>query len=364
MQLGLLWRYHGPHYVNDSGRYLAYGRRIAEEWHFEHDHQLRYLGYPLFISFWLKVKAGRWGIVLGQMALSALATGGFYTAVKRLAQGSWLTAIAATAALVLWRDIQQFNAYLLTESLFTSGILLSFRALVQARTKLGWALLSGLLLLTALMRPNGFIVPVAAGLAGLVALRQLPNLRPFRLALVVLVAALPLMWFILNKLLLTFTLIETYQRGEIIYGYSAWVVRPTEPLMLPPSLPVMSPMLRLGYFIIHNPGFFARLALLKLAALFFSYGKSYYSLGHLVAFGVFIYPSYWLAWRGFKQVQVWLPGRVFLASVVLLQGLVVLMTVEDWDVRFLAPVLPCVFALAALGAQPWLEKLQKCWKLG
>ena len=43
-----------------------------------------------------------------------------------------------------------------------------------------------------------------------------------------------------------------------------------------------------------------------------------------------------------------LPARAFLVAVVLTQGAVVMMTVEDWDVRFLLPVLPCVFALAGL----------------
>jgi len=358
MQLWLLRMHHGPCYVNDSGRYLAYGRRIAEEWFFEHDHQLRYLGYPLFISFWLKVKAGRWGIVLGQMAVSALAAGGFYDAVRRLARGSTLPALAATAALVLWRDTQQFNVYILTESLFTSGTILSFWALVRARTWQGWLLLGVIVSLTAMVRPNGFIVPVAAGLAGLTALYHLPNPRPFRLAMVLVVCSLPLMWFVLNKLLLTFTLIETYQRGEVIYGYSAWVVQPTAPLNLPPPLPLMSPVMRLGYFIVHNPVFFTKLAFLKLG-LFFSYAKTYYSVGHFAAIVAFIYPCYYLAWRGTRRAAVWLPARVFLATVVLFQGFIVMMTVEDWDVRFLTPVLPCVFALAALDAQPWLEKVQQ-----
>jgi hypothetical protein len=50
--------------------------------------------------------------------------------------------------------------------------------------------------------------------------------------------------------------------------------------------------------------------------------------------------------------------RVFLVLVVALQCFIVMMTVEDWDVRFLAPVLPCIFALAALGFAPYLRAWQ------
>jgi len=52
--------------------------------------------------------------------------------------------------------------------------------------------------------------------------------------------------------------------------------------------------------------------------------------------------------RGAGRARVWLPARAFLAGVPLLQAAVVMLTVDDYDVRFLAPVLPFVFALAAL----------------
>ncbi len=76
---------------------------------------------------------------------------------------------------------------------------------------------------------------------------------------------------------------------------------------------------RVYYFAVHNPGFLLQLMLRKLFA-FFS-----------------------------RREGVWLPARAFLVAVPLLQAAVVMLTVEDWDVRFLAPVLPFIFVLAALG---------------
>lgn len=356
VQVSLLWQHHGPRYVNDSGRYLAYGTRIARQWYFEHDHNLRYVGYPLFISLWLKLGAGWWGIVLGQMAVSGLAARAFYRTLRRLTPhaSDWRPAALATAALIGWRDAQQFNVYILTESLFSSLTILSFWALVRARRGPAgrWVVFGVLVLLAGIVRPNGFVVAGAAGLAGLARLWQIPSRRAFRRALLAGVLLAPLWWWVLNKLLLTFTLVETYLRGEIIYGYTPWVVEPTEPLVLPPS--GLSPVLRLSYFILANPVYFAKLATLK-GLLFFSYVKSYYSWSHIVLIVAFIYPCYWLALRGLRAGAAWLPARVFLGGVVAVQGLVVMLTVEDWDVRFLLPVLPCVFALAGGAVAHWLH---------
>ncbi|GAB3300575.1 hypothetical protein [Hymenobacter tenuis] len=360
MQVSLLWQHHGPRYVNDSGRYLAYGTRIAQEWYFEHDHNLRYVGYPLFVSFWLKLGTGYWGIVLGQMGISAVAARAFYQIIRRLtpAADDWRPAALATAALVGWRDAQQFNVYILTESLFTSLSILSFWALVRARRGPGsrWLAVGLLVVLAGIVRPNGFVVPAAAVVAVLAGLRQLPGRKAYHQALLALVLLTPVWWIILNKLLLTFTLVETYLRGEIIYGYTPWVVEPTEPMLFPPD--GLPPVFRLGYFILANPVYFAKLAALK-GGLFFSYVKFYYSWTHSILIVLFIYPCYWLALRGLRTSAVWLPARVFLASMILLQGLVVMMTVEDWDVRFLLPLLPCVFALAGLGVGQWLTQRQR-----
>lgn len=360
MQASLLWQHHGPRYVHDSGRYWYYATRIAEEWVFEPGHGLRYVGYPLFVSAWIKLGFGRWGVVLGQLVVAGVAVVALYDAIRRLSNGNKLPAAAAAAALILWRDSQQFNIYVLTESLFTSFTTLAFWALVQAYRGSWprWVLFVVVLLLAGIVRPNGFVVAAAGLVAGVVALRLQANQRPYYFALGLLLLSLPVAWVVLNKLLYTFTLIETYLRGEVIYGYSAWVVEFTEPPILP--APQWTPVVRLAYFAFHNPVYFAKLALLKVGLLY-SQIKSYYSVLHVVAMLLFIYPCYWLAWRGLRTPSIWLPARVFPAAVMVLQSLVVMMTVEDWDVRFLVPVLPCVFALAALGISPLLVRLQKRW---
>ena len=344
----LFWRkFGGPHFVNDSARYLEYARGIAERGYFEPGHNLRYVLYPLFQSLWLRLGLGWPGIVAGQMAVSALATRAMYRGTRRLARGGRGAAALATLAFIAWPDIQQFNVFLLTESLFISLVVLSFGAFTRVRRgrPRDWVLLLLVLALAALARPNGFLVGLAAALAGLNALRRRPDRRAWRAALLGLVLLAPLLWVALNHQLATFYLMDTYQRGELIFRYQLWAVHQAAPLAMPP--PGTGPAARVLYFAAQNPIYLGRLMLGKLF-VFVSYLKPHYSLAHRVLGVLVLWPAYWLAALGARRRGVWRPARVFLASVFLLQTAIIMLTVDDWDVRFLAPVLPVVFVLATL----------------
>lgn len=83
--------------------------------------------------------------------------------------------------------------------------------------------------------------------------------------------------------------------------------------------------------------------------------KPHYSLVHRLAYVLVLWPLYWLAARATRLGSVWKLGRVYLLGVPLLQAGIVMLTVDDWDVRFQAPVLPFVFVLAAL----WLARKER-----
>ncbi|MFD2719149.1 hypothetical protein ACFST9_10505 [Hymenobacter monticola] len=347
VQLVYLRKFHGPHFANDSGRYLAYATNIAERFYFEPGHNLRYVLYPLFQSLWLRLGLGWWGIVAGQMAVSALATRAIYRGTRRLAGGLGGAAALTTFLFIAWPDIQPFNVFLLTESLFISLVALSFGAFTRLRMgrPRHWLVFLVLLLLTALARPNGFLVALAAGLAGLDSLRRAPNRRPWRAALLSLLLLSPLLWAALNHQLATYFLMDTYQRGELIFRSQLWAVHQAAPLQMPP--PGTGPALRVLYFAVHNPVYLGRLMLGKLF-VFVSYLKPHYSLAHRLLGVLVLWPGYWLAARATRRADIWRPARLFLAAIFLLQTAIIMLTVDDWDVRFLAPVLPVVFVLAAL----------------
>ncbi|WP_216679387.1 hypothetical protein [Hymenobacter siberiensis] len=371
VQVAFLLRYHGPHYANDSARYLEYAANLAEHGYykiepgtapttianngignFQYEHNQRYILYPWFQSVWLRLHAGWWGIVLGQLAVSGVAARALYQALRQLLAGRRGAAALATGLFILWPDVQQFNSYLLTESLFISLSVLSFWAFVQVRNGgwQAWVTLIILLLLTALVRPNGFVVTGAAVLAGLASLYS-QRRRLFWLVVAGAVLATPLAVWWLNYQLVSFFIVETYLRGELMFATPVWAIHPSTPLVLPPA--GLGQMSRVLHFAAHNPGFLARLMAGKLL-VFFSSVKPYYSLAHRLISVLVLWPLYYLAFRGARQARVWLPARAFLVGVPLLQAGVVMLTVDDYDVRFLAPVLPFIFVLAAL-------ELQRLW---
>lgn len=368
VQVGFLLKFHGPHVANDSQRYLSYAANVAAHGHyqfahqppahelspelpnpdtFEYEHMQRYIVYAWFASFWLRLGAGLWGIVLGQIALSGLAAVALYDGVRRLAHGHQVAGALAALFFILWPDIQQFNCYVLTESLFISLSVLALAAFVRVQHGgwRAWATLVVVLLLVACTRPNGFVLTGAALLAGLEYLRQRPGRRLFWVVVGGLVLAVPPALVVLNYQLKSFFIIETYQRGELMFGTSAWAVHSATPLAMPP--PGTGQVLRILYFAAHNPWFLLKLMAGKLF-VFVSGLKPHYSLAHRLAYVLVLWPLYWLAARGTRLAGVWKLARVFLVCVPLLQGLIVMFTVDDWDVRFQAPVLPFVFALAAL----------------
>ncbi len=356
VQAAFLLRYHGPHLANDSAPFLEYARNIAERSYFEPGHYRRYILYPLFESLFLWLGLGYWGIVAGQLVVAGLAAWALYGATCQLTPGGGRRAAAvATALFIIWPETQQFNAYLLTESLFLNLSVLALAAFVQVRRGYvrDYLLLAGLLLLSALARPNGFVVGAAAGLADVLTLAHRPGRRLFWLVVAGLVIVSPLLWRLLNYQLATYTLIKTYQRGDLMFLVKDWAVHSARPLDLPP--PGLSPVGRLAYFYWHNPVVGLRLLLGKLF-VFASGLKPHYSLLHKAMAVTLLWPCYWLAGRGALRREVWRPARLFLILVPVLQAGIVMLTVDDYDVRFLAPVLPFLFVLAALAVDKWLSE--------
>jgi hypothetical protein len=348
VQAALLLRYHGPHFANDSAPYLEYAQNIAERGYFEPGHYRRYLLYPLFESLFLWLGLGHWGIIGGQLMVAALAARALYRATRQLTPGGGRRAAAlATVLFILWPETQQFNAYLLTESLFLNLSVLALAAFVQARRGQvrTYGMLVLLLVLCALVRPNGFVISMAAALAGLLSLAQRSGARLFWLVLLGGVGLSPLLWRLLNYQLATYTLIETYQRGDLMFLVKDWAVHSARPLDLPP--PSYSPVGRLAYFYWHNLGVGLRLVLGKLF-VFASGLKPHYSALHKAVAVALLWPCYWLAARAVRWPSVWRPARLFLGLVPVLQAAIVMLTVDDYDVRFLAPVLPFLFVLTAL----------------
>ncbi len=354
---------HGPVQVYDSVRYLRHAALLVAGRGAEASaHHVRYVGYALYLSGFLRVSVSLWAPVLGQVLLNGLATTAYFRTLRRLLRpltgNAVRIAAAATAFTLAWPDLQRFSAYILTESLFSSAVLLAGWALARAvrppRFSAGrWLTAALALALVTLARPNGFLVPMAAAVAGLAwAWRHASPARRTALAVGsvgVLVAAGPL----LNWVAHTYHLIDTYAHGAVISGYEGWLVRPSGPLVLPDAgLPQLE---RVAAFAAAQPGYFGRLAAAKVFA-FVLYVKPFWSLGHIALAAVGLWPAWVLAGRGLRSPALPSGARWFAGALLAGQAALVALTVEDWDARFLTPMLPLVFGLAAVGLADWRRR--------
>jgi hypothetical protein len=338
------WRYyHGPHLMGDGIGYVACARQLVATGQLVGAHNYYYAGYVLFISIFLKLGMGILAVALAQVGLSGLAMAAFYRTVRRLSGGRWPGAALATAVLAGWVEVQSFNPFILTESLFTSCLIFCLWALVRARDARSGALAAALLLYTATIRPNGFVAPAALVLVGLHYLWRRGH-RGWAAGLAGLLAVGA--GLALNRIATAFNLVATYAAGTVIFSYAPSAVAPPAGLALPPaSLP---PAGQFFWFIGHNFLFFSKLALLK-AGYFLGWPRPWYSLAHRAWVTVVFPLLYGLAVRGLRQ-PLGLGPRYAAVAIVLQLG-VIMLTVEEWGARFSGPFVPYWLALAALGAQ-------------
>jgi hypothetical protein len=347
---------HGPIEVYDSARYLRHAALLAHGQGTDAPaHHQRYIGYALYLSAFVRYNLPLWWPVAGQVLLNGAATLAYFRTIRRVTNGQSAPAVAATFLTLLWTDLQRFSAYILTESLFTSALLLALAALTWAlytpRTTAVHSVGRGLLVVSALIavtvaRPNGFLVPAAAAFAGLAWAWRAAH-RWGRAILVVAVAGAGVaVWPVLNIASATYGLIETYCRGDIIGGYPGWHIRAAAPLLVPAeNLPQLT---RVAAFAAAQPSYFGQLALAKIGA-FILYVKPFWSPAHNIAAALILWPAWFFAARGLRQHVVRSEVQWFASALLLGQAAMVAVTIEDWDARFLTPLLPLVFGLAALG---------------
>src|SRR5207244_60238 len=133
------------------------------------------------------------GVVLTQMVVAALALLAQYDLGRRLA-GS-LGGVVAGALLALNPEIARWHAFILTDSLYISLVILACWAIHRAAARRGgwYASAFALVVAAALMRPNGWVFfPIAAGYWSFRALSSPGRRWLAGLAILLLCAAAPL----------------------------------------------------------------------------------------------------------------------------------------------------------------------------
>jgi hypothetical protein len=353
----VLYLRYGVREMGDTEAYITYARNIAERFHFERNYQIKYIGYPLFMAFLFKLGLGLKGVVVSQMLLSGAATVALYNTTKRLA-GNYLAPALCTLLFLGWYEVQMYNGFILTESLYISLLIFAFYLLVRAKSIRQSLWVVPVLLYIAIVRPNGFIAPVAYfGYLFTLYFYSLSSKRA-RIALLLAVLLVPLAAIVVvdQYLLTSFTIVETYEKGHLIFMYEDLVVQPEGPVLMPPA--EASPLVKIIYFIQHNTAYFIRMAGMRFL-LFWGNVKPFYSLLHNLMIVAVLYPLYFFTVKAIASKKIPLPLSVFVVLLLLQQCFITTMTSEDWNGRFLMSLIAFVFMFGSIGLSWQLEKWRR-----
>lgn len=361
VQAGLLMAY-GIYTQEEAAKYIYEAGFFREHGVFSQPKYVFYSGYIFLRVLADALHTGDIGVYIFQVILNALATICFYRLALRVSS-SGMAAVISTALLILCIPFQKWTAYLFTESVFFS-LLIIYTYVLFTQFKNAYArpaLLLLLLLLLIISRPTGMLV-IPASL--LLASHYLFANGKKLLVLVVWVPGLAGLALLLDTAIKgkgEFDFIKPFIEEHIICGLPSQQVS-GESWHFPKGGGQSedgNSLLGLIRYIAHNLGEILRLALLRLGA-FFGLVRSYYSGLHNILLMAGFYPVYILAATGFRWVATRAkPFFVFSLTLIATFTLSVMLTCDDWHNRFIMPIMPLIFIYAGIGAVRLCNRLFK-----
>jgi hypothetical protein len=334
-----------PHYVALADQLLS--GKLPE------GSNISYASYVFLIALFRFLNFPIESIAIIQIIVAGLSVFVLHQLTFNLSKSS-LAALFATLLYCLWPKFYQWNLIIYTDSLFASMVLLSFYWLHKSKSWRQYLFTFLLVLTTVFLRPPGLGLLFAVLVWGGFKFESLSKSK-YQVPLILL-SGLVVFSIVLNTILASFidSFISSYQAAEVIYPNIEWLVSPKDKFIIP-SID-HPPLLRLVEVYWYNPVYMTKLCFAKVGLLL-SHAKPYYSSVHNLLIGLFLLPTYFLAFVGIiinKKQSFTIVLLSFLAFQITMVGL----TSENWDGRFLLPILSIVFLFAGLGLKVFLEKLK------
>jgi hypothetical protein len=360
----LLYWQNGIRVVSDTPRYMEYAKRLEQGFYFDH-HNFWYIGYVVYIFITQWIDEGYNSIVLGQYLLSLFSVLALYQAARFL----WPKkryALLSALLLILFIDVPMWNSYVLTESLYVSFTCFSIYGivLILKKEKPTWfiVLTSLIILFTVLVKPTGIALLGAVSIV--FASRWILKIRNELVKYAISVCLLISFASLLNTMLETYLIMDNYQLGEIIYDVTTLpdqlhghvlIISPPENSYQPPDhYPQLA---KIVLFFLHHPIYWTELFVSKIFYLLFHI-RPFWSWSHNLFSLVVLIPCYYFAIQIiFRERSVHKQISLFAMVYLLIHILSVGITSEDWDGRFLMPMLPVVFLFAGRGMGLAVEKI-------
>lgn len=349
--------------VDDSPRYLNYTQELRSGIFFIDPHNIWYIGYPIFMVLVRTIHDSLRMVIFSQYLLSFLALYAVYFTSYQLFN-NYSTAFWTALLYIMFFEISIYNSYILCESFFVSMTCFSVFLLAKWFKKESslFNLLFGIpiLLLTISAKPTGIVI-LAAIAAQMYYLFFNKLEITFLRILFGLLLIIPI-FFLANKMLTTFGFINEYIRGDIIFGmfqfrsspfYDLLTISRPEIIYIPDAN--YPPIIRLVLFVIFNPIYWGKLFFSKLFFFFFHI-RPFWSTWHNIYSLVYLTPVYFFTFQALLSKKVNFEIKLFVAVYVLLHGFIVGLMTEDWDGRFLIPILPVLVIPAGLGLASLIDR--------
>jgi len=301
-------------------------------------------GYIALLAASTAAGFGAGGVVALQIVMAAVATVLLYELGRRVAYPS--VGIIAAGLFVLNVDIARWHAYILTDSLYISLVVVAAYAIHIASERGGWryAAAAAALVAAALVRPHGRLLAIAAAVYWVA---RRPSHASRAVAVAAAVALIGAAAITARGALRAEAESPGRWLGE---GVVIWA-DPESRLPMPGETGALTAAgatsaAPLAYAVRH-PLATSRLAASRIG-LELLHARRFYSTAHNAAVVVTLGPTYVLAVLGFLRLRD-RPLAWLLAGIAGLHFLMVAATFADWDGRFLLYVLPLLDLFAAAG---------------
>jgi 4-amino-4-deoxy-L-arabinose transferase-like glycosyltransferase len=334
----------------DSSRYIVGGAAMLDGR--LSDGPPGYRGYEAVIALFDWLRLGLPGVVALQILAASCSLVALYSMGRRLFdERAGLASVAFHCANV---DAARWHSYVLTDSLYTSGLVLTVWAAHRAMHPSGGPRIAGArryglaalaLVATASVRPEGIVLVTVVIGYWITRALQSGTRRRVPLLILVLVGTAGVAGLAADSAIRYGTGLATdaslLRQGVVVYGYDGWRVR-----MASEAGPDARPGGSASY-VLRHPVAYMRLALARVGAEI-AHVRPFHSTRHNTVIVLALIPVYGLGLAGTLRARDRSLARLIVA-VIAGHLAIVAVTFADWDGRFLSHVLPLVTALAAAG---------------
>lgn len=349
-----LFLFHGIKHLSDTDRYLSYADSLLDGV-IINKQSVWYFSYTFFLSFFRLFTPNLIPIIIAQCLLSCIAATLLFKASYSFFN-SLKSAIICSLLYLCFLKILDWNFYILTESLYCSCIcfLLYFISRHYSTNKKTYLFIAWIIVVFLLfLRPTGITLFFPFLVYNYLSFLHFKLSNKSRLSLVLF--SLSLLYFSSNYMIESFSLVENYLRGEVVFNISTLsyfkkgyigIIPVPEDVFIPDTS--ISELNRGLLFFLNNPWFSFKLVLNKLFYFYFQY-RPYYSTKHLFFNFICLIPSYLFLFKTLFSKKLTPNIKGFIWSYLALTTLMIAMTNVDWDGRFLTGLLPVVFCFGSYG---------------